>query len=231
MESEATHVKSLPSAAAQVVDLSDADDPRWAGVVTLAPFCDLPWIAAARHDVYVLRGSVTEPGAEHGEGTFVSRDHRSGLAASGRGATLLVYRDQFAAGGGNHTLPAAAQRWYPGRVDGMSATLLSEHHHRLILVRWKAGTRTRMHQHPWGEEIYVLEGVLQDQRGRYPAGSWQRLRADSGHAPFAEEDTLIMLRNGHLRDEYLTPCLQPRRRSRIIESDRAPQASIKENTA
>src|SRR5471030_1859557 len=224
-------VESIESLAAQVVDLSDADDPRWAGIVTLAPFCDLPWRDAARLDVYVLRGGVTEPGADYGEGAFISRDHRSGLAAGGQGATLLVYRDQFAAGGGNYAIPAAARQWYPGRVDGMTATLLSEHHHRLILVRWQPGTRARMHQHPWGEEIYVLEGVLQDQRGRYPAGSWQRLRADSGHAPFAEEDTLIMLRNGHLRDEYLTPCLQPRRRSRIIELDRAPQATIKENTA
>jgi len=198
-----------------------------AGIVTLAPFCDLPWRDAARLDVYVLRGGVTEPGADYGEGAFISRDHRSGLAASGQGATLFVYRDQFAAGGGNLTLAPQAQRWYPGRVEGMSATLLSEHHHRLILVRWKPGTRAQLHQHPWGEEIYVLEGVLQDQRGSYPAGSWQRLHADSVHAPFAEEDTLIMLRNGHLRHEYL----KPRRRSRFIESAPPSHHTIKEHAA
>src|SRR5471032_508375 len=96
--------------AVQVVDLSDADDPRWAGVVTLAPFCDMPWRDAARHDVYVVRGSVVERDAEYGEGTFISRDHRSGLAASGQGATLLLYRDQFAAGGGNHVISPAAQQ-------------------------------------------------------------------------------------------------------------------------
>lgn len=225
MHTEAAHAASSSSAAAQVVDLSEAGDPRWAGVITLAPFCDMPWGDAARHDVYVLRGSVTEAGVEYGEGTFISRDHRCCVAASGQGATLFVYRDQFAAGGGNHTLPPEAQWWYPGRVEGMSVTVLSEHHHRLILVRWKPGTRARMHQHPWGEEIYVLEGVLQDQRGRYPAGSWQRLHADAGHAPFAEEDTLIMLRNGHLRHEYL----KPRRRPRLIGSGQEHHHIIKEN--
>lgn len=225
MHTAAAHALSLQSAAAQLVDLSDADDPRWAGVVTLAPFCVMPWSGAARHDVYLVRGSVIERGAEYGEGTFISRDHCSGLAASGQGATLFVYRDRFAVGGGNLTLPPEARRWYPGRVEGMTAALLSEHHHRLILVRWKPGTRAQMHQHPWGEEIYVLEGVLQDQRGRYPAGSWQRLHAGAGHAPFAEEDTLILLRNGHLRDEYL----KPRRRPRFIQSGPAQHHNVKEN--
>jgi anti-sigma factor ChrR (cupin superfamily) len=68
------------------------------------------------------------------------------------------------------------------------------------VLRYDApGTRAHMHHHPRGEEIDVLEGELQDQRGRYPAGSWQRLHADPGHAPFADVDTLILLRNGHLR--------------------------------
>lgn len=198
------HAEIHTPPAAQVRHLSDADDPRWAGVITLAPFGAMPWAEGARHDIHVVAGSVTEAlpahDAEYGTGTFISRDRRSTLTGGAQGATLFVYRDSAAIGGGSVTLAPADQQWQPGRVDGMTVTLLSEHHHRLILVRWRPGTRAHMHQHPWGEEIYVLEGELQDQRGRYPAGAWQRLRADSGHAPFAEVDTLIMLRNGHLRD-------------------------------
>lgn len=189
--------------AIEVIQFSDADDRRWSGTIRLAPFTALPWQVDARHDVYVIDGSVTElvmgVPAEYHRASFISRDHACVLTGGADGAILFVYRDLEALGGGSISLPAKLQKWRRGRVAGMTVAQLSNHHHQLILVRWKPGTRAQLHKHPYGEEIYVLEGELQDQRGRYPAGTWQRLYADDGHAPFAEVDTLIMLRNGHLR--------------------------------
>ena len=71
--------------------------------------------------------------------------------------------------------------------------------HELMLVVWSRGTHMRFHRHPQGEEIFVLQGELRDQHGCYPAGTWQRLHPGTGHAPYSETDTLILLRNGHLR--------------------------------
>lgn len=186
----------------KVTQLSAANDHRWSGTIQLGPFTALPWDAHARHDVYVIDGSVTElvgnVSAEYHRASYISRDRAYVLTAGADGATLFVYQD-LGAGGGSITLPATEQQWHRGRVAGMTVAQLSNHHHQLILVRWKPGTRAQLHKHPYGEEIFVLEGELQDQRGRYPAGTWQRLFADDGHAPFSEVDTLILLRNGHLR--------------------------------
>jgi anti-sigma factor ChrR (cupin superfamily) len=57
----------------------------------------------------------------------------------------------------------------------------------------------RFHQHPRGEEIFVLKGTLCDKYGRYAAATWQRFPPGTGHAPFAETETLIHLRNGYLQ--------------------------------
>lgn len=65
-------------------------------------------------------------------------------------------------------------------------------------VAWTRSSQMRFHNHSAGEEIFVLQGELCDQSGQYPAGTWWRLHPGTGHAPYSETDTLILLRNGHL---------------------------------
>lgn len=47
-----------PAETDAVLHLSAADDPRWAGIVTLAPSHVYTLPALSRHDIYVLHGSV-----------------------------------------------------------------------------------------------------------------------------------------------------------------------------
>ena len=51
------------------------------------------------------------------------------------------------------------------------------------VVRYEPGSVFDKHQHPGGEEIFVLEGVFQDEFGDYPAGSYLRNPPGSSHAP------------------------------------------------
>jgi len=66
------------------------------------------------------------------------------------------------------------------------------------LVRWAPGTRFNPHRHYGGEEIYVLEGVFEDEFGRYPAGTWLRSPHLSAHQPFSREGCIILVKVGHL---------------------------------
>ena len=68
----------------------------------------------------------------------------------------------------------------------------------VALVRWPAGERFQPHRHYGGEEILVLEGELVDEHGRYPAGTWIRSPHNSQHFPYAEKETLIWVKTGHL---------------------------------
>jgi hypothetical protein len=78
--------------------------------------------------------------------------------------------------------------WRQGMVPGLKVLPLHEFGtEHAALVRWAPGTRFTPHRHWGGEEILVLEGVFEDEHGRYPAGSWLRSPHGSMHAPFSEE--------------------------------------------
>src|SRR5574341_1730175 len=49
-----------------------------------------------------------------------------------------------------------------------------------------------------GEEIFVLDGAVEDEEGRYAAGSWLRNPPGSQHTPFSLEGCLLDVKIGHL---------------------------------
>ena len=187
-----------PVSVAAVVDFSAKEDPRWSGVLALPAGAALPLSADVRSDLYLLSGSLLENGTEHPARTFLSRGNGHTMLAGAAGAVLFAYRDRLAIQSGGETITADDLQWFASDVPGMAVAPLSAIHHRLMLVSWRPGSRTAFHSHPRGEEIFVVDGELLDQQGRYPAGTWQRLHPGSGHAPHAAIDTLILLRNGHL---------------------------------
>ena len=65
-------------------------------------------------------------------------------------------------------------------------------------IGWAAGTQFNSHRHYGGEEIYVLDGVFEDEFGRYPAGTWIRSPHLSMHCPFSQEGCTILVKTGHL---------------------------------
>lgn len=69
---------------------------------------------------------------------------------------------------------------------------------RVSLIRWAAHTRFTPHVHPRGEEIFVLDGALEDEEGRYTTGSWLRNPPGSQHMPFSLEGCLLSVKICHL---------------------------------
>jgi quercetin dioxygenase-like cupin family protein len=69
------------------------------------------------------------------------------------------------------------------------------------IVRYAAGSSFSSHSHPGGEEFLVLEGVFEDERGRYPAGSYVRNPPGSAHAPRSKEGCTIFVRLRQFRDD------------------------------
>jgi quercetin dioxygenase-like cupin family protein len=69
------------------------------------------------------------------------------------------------------------------------------------IVRYKARSSFPPHSHPKGEEFLVLEGVFEDDCGRYPAGSYVRNPPGSAHAPRSIEGCTIFVRLRQFRDD------------------------------
>ena len=62
------------------------------------------------------------------------------------------------------------------------------------IVRYAPGGSFRPHAHPDGEEILVLDGVLADEHGEYPTGTFLFNADGSTHAPRSEEGCILFVR-------------------------------------
>jgi anti-sigma factor ChrR (cupin superfamily) len=149
----------------------------------------------------VLEGVFSDEQGDYGPGTYVRNPVGSAHAPFSRdGCTILVKLRQMDPADQTRVVIATGRSSFaPGLVPGL--TVLPLHgfgEERVALVRWEPGTRFPLHAHPGGEEIFVLEGVFEDDQGAYPAGTWLRNPAGSRHAPFSRSGCLIWVKTGHL---------------------------------
>lgn len=61
-------------------------------------------------------------------------------------------------------------------------------------VSFAPGSFFPRHEHGGGEEIFVLDGVFEDEYGRYPAGTYLRDPIGSAHAPFTREGCTLFVK-------------------------------------
>ena len=189
----------LLDASSRLVQFTDPEDPRWSGVIVMAPGESVRLAGDACHDLFVLNGTV-EAGAsrELEGGDFAIRNGATELRAGPAGAQVLAYRDISGARCDEITVPRDERPWREGRTPGMLIASLCTQGHALSLVLWQPGVRARHHAHPGGEEIFVVRGELCGEE-RYPTGSWMRLHPGAWHSPHVETPTLILVRSGHLK--------------------------------
>ena len=92
--------------------------------------------------------------------------------------------------------------WTTSPVQGVMRKLLerngTESAKATSIVSYAPGAWFSSHTHELGEEILVLDGVFEDEQGRYPAGSWIRSPHLSLHKPFSKEGCTIFVKTGHL---------------------------------
>lgn len=152
-------------------------------------------------EILVLEGTFSDESGDYPAGTYLRNPVGSSHAPfSAGGCTILVKLRQMHPADQQRLVSDTRQlTWLPGLVQGLEVMPLhgfgSEH---VALVRWAPGTRFQLHAHPGGEEIFVLEGVFQDEQGTYPAGSWLRNPPGSVHRPWSEAGCTIWVKTGHL---------------------------------
>jgi anti-sigma factor ChrR (cupin superfamily) len=162
---------------------------------------------SVEEEILVLVGRFSDDQGDYGPGLFLKNPPGlSSARLSEVGCTLFVKQRQP----GKTTNPDASNSarvavdtvnatWRPGLVAGLSVLPLHEFGtEHTAMVRWAPETWFSPHRHYGGEEIYVLEGVFEDEHGRYPAGTWIRSPHLSQHQPFSREGCLILVKVGHL---------------------------------
>jgi anti-sigma factor ChrR (cupin superfamily) len=158
-----------------------------------------------RHDLgeefLVLAGVFEDENGQYPAGTYVKNPPGSAHTPfTQHGCTLFVKLRYMTEDDQEHcVIDTRSAQWHPGLVPGLSVLPLSESGtSHTALVRWAPGTYFNPHRHFGGEEIFVIEGVFEDEHGRYPQGSWLRSPHMSAHKPFSVEGCTILVKTGHL---------------------------------
>ena len=62
------------------------------------------------------------------------------------------------------------------------------------IVRYEPDSSFPAHDHPEGEEIFVLDGVFSDEHGNWPAGTYLLNPEGFRHAPYSKEGCLLFVK-------------------------------------
>lgn len=186
----------------QMLDRIGGEVARATSLVRYAPDS---YFSAHSHgggeEYLVLDGVFSDEHGDYPAGTYVRNPIGSSHTPhSAHGCTIFVKLHQFNPRDTEQKVVRTRdQIFLPGLVEGLSVLPLHDfEYEHVALVRWQPGTQFGQHRHWGGEEILVLEGMFEDEHGRYPAGSWLRSPHGSEHTPFSTAGCLIFVKTGHL---------------------------------
>ena len=95
-------------------------------------------------------------------------------------------------------IDSSQQDWLASPQEGVWRKPLAreeaERGHATSIVRYDPGASFTSHDHPKGEEIFVIEGVFSDETGNYPAGSYLRNPKGFRHAPFSLKGCVLLVK-------------------------------------
>jgi anti-sigma factor ChrR (cupin superfamily) len=151
-------------------------------------------------EILVLEGTFSDETGDFHAGTYF-RNPKGFVHApfSKEGCVILVKLHQFDPD--DITRLAIRTAAGPWRKAGPGLEVQYLHEFRseqVAMLRMTADATGLEHEHPWGEEMYVIEGAIRDEDGTYPAGTWLRRPPKSRHCPVALQDSLIWVKSGHL---------------------------------
>jgi anti-sigma factor ChrR (cupin superfamily) len=151
----------------------------------------------------VLDGVFQDELGQYPAGTYVKNPPGSSHSPfTETGCTLFVkLRYQDLSDDERVVIDTQSAEWLQGLVQGLTVMPLSTFGTtNTALVRWAPGTYFNAHRHLGGEEILVVDGVFEDEHGRYPKGYWLRSPHMSAHKPFSIEGCTILVKTGHLNN-------------------------------
>lgn len=177
---------------------------RATSVVRYAPGSRFPWHNhGTGEELFVLAGTLCDEDGHYPAGTYIRNPPGSAHAPYSEEGCLLLVRLRQMAADEQDRLVVATQggNWQgdpagPQRQPLFSSEATGEW---VALARYAPGARLAHHPHPAGEELFVVEGELVDEHGRYPAGTWIRQPPGSDHAPHSETGCVVLVRAGHMR--------------------------------
>lgn len=169
-------------------------------ILRLAPGASLETSAESDREFYLLEGDLSLPGGSLVAGGYARLPGGQAFENHTASGCTVFYREGpfFEREREQVHHQTGAADWRPGQGNLRVLPLHNGSTSGTALVHWQAGERFVPHRHFGGEEIFVLSGTFEDEHGCYPAGTWLLSPHLSTHHPFVREETVILVKTGHV---------------------------------
>ena len=182
------------------------DGPAEAGIVTSIVRYDAASEFSTHHhsggeEIFVLEGVFSDERGDYPPGTYLlNPDGTSHATFSKDGCTLFVKLRQYdGEGRAQVEMNTNMLDWQARTENGIwQIPLYRQGGYRnwTMLLKIDSGTESPRHNHPNGEEVFVIVGEFSDEFGTYPAGTWTRNPPGSSHAVRSENGAILYVRFG-----------------------------------
>jgi anti-sigma factor ChrR (cupin superfamily) len=194
-----------PGVERRMLDRDGAESGRATSVVRFAAGSEFPpHDHPGGEEFLVLEGTFSDETGDYGPGTYVRNPVGSRHKPASRdGCTILVKLCQMDPADQTEVrIDTNTAEWHrPEGIPDAEYTVLHQFgSEQVVMVRLGSASPSIDHDHPGGEEIYVVDGCLVDEQGRYPKGTWLRNPSGSRHSPFTETGCTLWVKSGHLPD-------------------------------
>jgi anti-sigma factor ChrR (cupin superfamily) len=152
-------------------------------------------------EIFVLEGVFSDHRGDHGPGSYLlnPEGHRH-APWSDPGCVIFVKLRQYAGLGREYIeIDTRGLPWTPTGREGVEEKPLyadPRFPDVMRLERWSPGTAPDEQRHAGGAEIFVVEGVLEDEHGRFGPGAWLRLPPGVRHTPRSAEGAVVYVKTG-----------------------------------
>ena len=192
----------LPGVQRRMLDRDGEEVARATSIVRYAPNSHF---SAHTHgggeEFLVLEGVFSDEHGDYGPGSYVRNPPGSSHTPYSKdGCTILVKLRQMKDEDQETVRINTAETPFEETDNpGIKRLVLFEEHgERVTMARAAPGCHVALHGHPAGEEVFVVDGVLEDEHGVYPKGAWVRMPANSTHSAWTKEGALLWVKTGHL---------------------------------
>lgn len=192
----------LPGVQRRMLERDGEEVARATSIVRYAPGSSF---SAHSHglgeEFLVLEGVFSDEHGDYPPGTYVRNPPGSRHSPHSRdGCALFVKLRQMDVEDRQFVrVDTASTPWSPGSEPGLLVMPLHAGERETVaLIKLEPGTCLERRHHPAGEEIWVLEGVLEDDAGAYPKGTWLRNPPGSSYALRSHVGCVFYTKTGHL---------------------------------
>ena len=166
-------------------------------------------------EILVLDGVFSDEHGDYPKGTFLLNPEGFRHTPFSRdGCVLFVKLRQYPGTDRRHVVvDTGGPEWLAEGEEGRAVKKLYDEEgfpENIRLTRLSAGTRIDLHDHPGGNEMFVLEGSIEDEYGLTVPGDWVRQPAGSEHAPWTDDGVILYVKDGHLQQRPDPVSIAPR---------------------